>query len=956
MLSVALLLIIIAAVDALPSITFPINSQLPPVARVSQPFRFTFSESTFSSSGSSLTYQLSAAPTWLQLDGASRTLLGTPSQADVGNPQVSLTATDSEGSVSMDVTVAVTSDPGVEVKKPLSDQLPALGNVSSPNSLSMYASAPFDFSLAPDTFSGGTYRYAVSSDNSPLPSWVNFDQTALRFSGTTPQWTSLIAPPQHFGLKVIASDVMGFSEAVAEFEIVVGSHELSFDFLERTVNATKGRLVNVTGLRDALKLDGVPLKEGELQSVSINIPGWTSFDRTTFSVAGTPPRAGTIERAVITATDVYGDVANVSIIFQVQSAIFSQKLGVLNATLGEDFTYTLDRSVFIDPDVDVTSESNPGAPWMSFDPAALKWEGRIPEDLGPVAINIRINATSRQTGVSEVQSFQIQLEEGDASSADPTPTDSAVAGGSATSRPPSSTRPAAAEVGQSARTGPSRTTIAIAVCVPIVSLVAALLILFCCMRWRHARNKRRPASPLRRDISRPILPVEEAHEEPEEVQELEKEPEKEQEPAPKLPRLGSINDLWRSSMSMRRSQSNAARSYEEDDDRVGVAKSHGRRSLIRSPIEGFTTARLSTNFSRTTMATAPPPIPQKSPSRRYSSSRRLSRLSSPSSMFGPGPSLHRRVSGVGHGSGRMGPPGYGIPRRSLREFYTRSTWETVSDLSLRTESTAVLDHFPQPPHATVRMVKKSPDPTRLSASRAERYGPRRAGHSPFLTGSSRASSQSRTRARRRRVPDVPLPDDDSNTLPTIESYLRELTPENSSDLGSPMSSRRAFESGLSRFRTFGSRISDSLDHLSRQTSNLSSRFQSASSDVPSDGVPDDGRFVEMIDEDGQRRWYQADSPTLEEEMSASRPSPSRHSTGELEERYNGDQSIEHAVPMTMSRAQQPRGLQIERPRASRNPSSRHSARLVDFAPSRPASVDFEGHKRLTSRSASLAFV
>jgi hypothetical protein len=60
---------------AAPTITFPINSQVPPVARVSMPFMFTFSASTFSGS-SSLDYTLSSAPTWLSLDGSTRTLLG----------------------------------------------------------------------------------------------------------------------------------------------------------------------------------------------------------------------------------------------------------------------------------------------------------------------------------------------------------------------------------------------------------------------------------------------------------------------------------------------------------------------------------------------------------------------------------------------------------------------------------------------------------------------------------------------------------------------------------------------------------------------------------------------------------------------------------------------------------------------------------------------------------------
>lgn len=71
-------------VDAIPTVAFPLKSQVPPVARISKPFSYTFLNSTFSST-LPRSYTLSNAPSWLFLDSSTRTLSGTPSVSDVGN-------------------------------------------------------------------------------------------------------------------------------------------------------------------------------------------------------------------------------------------------------------------------------------------------------------------------------------------------------------------------------------------------------------------------------------------------------------------------------------------------------------------------------------------------------------------------------------------------------------------------------------------------------------------------------------------------------------------------------------------------------------------------------------------------------------------------------------------------------------------------------------------------------
>ncbi|KKY32466.1 putative polarity establishment cellular [Diaporthe ampelina] len=255
-------------VDAAPIISFPINSQVPPVARTSQPFSYVFPQSTFtSSSGSPLSYSLKDPPSWLSIDSDRRRLYGTPQDADiapgtvVGVP-ITLVASDSTGSTPLSVTLVVSRNPGPAVHVPVSDQIQSFGTYSEPSSILLYPDRKFLLAFAPDTFIDAQAQslnyYAVTTDNSPLPAWVSFDQGTMAFSGTTPPFASLVEPPQTFSLKLIASDITGFSAASIAFSIVVGSHALTASQPRIILNATIGTLVSYTGLVGSKKTLLVP--------------------------------------------------------------------------------------------------------------------------------------------------------------------------------------------------------------------------------------------------------------------------------------------------------------------------------------------------------------------------------------------------------------------------------------------------------------------------------------------------------------------------------------------------------------------------------------------------------------------------------------------------------------------------------------------------------------------------
>ncbi|MBI5317275.1 MAG: putative Ig domain-containing protein [Nitrospirae bacterium] len=133
--------------------------------------------------GDVLTYSATLAngtalPAWLTFDAATRTFSGTPDDAQVGNLDVRVTATDTGNlAVSDQFTLTVTNvNEAPTVAVPVADQQATSGTA-------------FQFVMAAETFAdvdaGDVLTYnAVLADGSALPSWLSFDATTRTFSGT----------------------------------------------------------------------------------------------------------------------------------------------------------------------------------------------------------------------------------------------------------------------------------------------------------------------------------------------------------------------------------------------------------------------------------------------------------------------------------------------------------------------------------------------------------------------------------------------------------------------------------------------------------------------------------------------------------------------------------------------------------------------------------------------------
>ena len=292
--------------QAIPQVTFPINSQVPPLARVSQPYEFQFSQNTFTTTTPDvLTYSLQNAPTWLSIDSAKRTLSGKPSPSDIGDAVFELIATDGSGSATLPTTIVVSNTPAPSFNANISDILAKAGPLLDTSSLNLYPRADFTVIFPGDAFIGsGNLTYcATSADRSPLPSWIEYDPTTNTFSGTT---TPPVPNPQVVSIRLIASDVEGFEGASTIFDLVTSDHSFVFSTVYQEVSVDANSLIRVS---TALDMDGQQASLQSILSLNANASGWLQFNSNDISLSGKVPPDFQSQTVRIIASDNFNDNA-----------------------------------------------------------------------------------------------------------------------------------------------------------------------------------------------------------------------------------------------------------------------------------------------------------------------------------------------------------------------------------------------------------------------------------------------------------------------------------------------------------------------------------------------------------------------------------------------------------------------------------------------------------------------
>lgn len=394
--------------------SFPLNSQLPPVARIGQSFSYTFSPNTFDSS-SSITYSLGAHPAWLSIDTHARRLYGVPKDGDINETEtvgqnVELIATDETGSTTMTATLVVSRKNGPSIHTPFLDQIEAFGQVSAPSSVLSYPSTDFKYTFDHNTFgdSAGLNFYAVSNNNSPLPSWISFDASSLTFEGKTPTFKSPSQPPQTFDIKLVASDIVGFSAASLSFSIIVSNHKLTAANTVVKLNATQGSELIYEDFEDMMRLDNRPVPPGYLNMSIQGLPNWLSYDSKAGKVHGMPGKDDHSTNFTVSFSDNFSDNFNLLVQVNVAGGLFLSPLEDMKTMPGEEFY--LDLAPYFekpkDIEVSVTVDMDPSNDWLNA--VDQKISGHVPDNANGSA-TISIVASSSVSGLRETQIFHIDF-------------------------------------------------------------------------------------------------------------------------------------------------------------------------------------------------------------------------------------------------------------------------------------------------------------------------------------------------------------------------------------------------------------------------------------------------------------------------------------------------------------------------------------------------------------------
>ncbi|KGO71533.1 hypothetical protein PITC_051740 [Penicillium italicum] len=691
-LTIVLAFLSIASAASL-SANYPINAQLPPVARVSQPFRFEFAQSTFSNSDADTKYSLSNAPSWLEVDGSSLTLSGTPHEGDSGAIVFQLVASNVLEKTSMDVTLIVTADQGPTVNKPLVPQLQKLGPVSYPATLFMHPGRPFSIEFDQDTFENthpSTIYYGTSPNNAPLPSWINFDAAALKFAGYSPAFPG--AGPQTFTFQLIASDVAGYSAANVTFELSIGPHILTFNETVQDFNLTRGEEFNSPKFTSLLSIDGSPTSFKDLAKVDAKLPDWLKLDKENISLSGTPPRNAVNQNITIAVTDSFQDQAHLMVRLEFLK-LFLDTVDGCEAAIGQDFKFVFNQSIVTDDSVRLEVDLDSELTWLTYFSDNKTLYGHVPDDMDPKKFTIPL--TAYQGSTEDTMDFVLDVLK--ASDTHSNPTDPFT----------SSDTPNHKKAG----------IIAISVVVPFV-VILSLLILFCCWRSRKSSptveegpsdSKLAPPRPVRPDVPncQPTMTERPSREDnsedwmspisPSSIPKLELGPawnvssfDKREHPVnftmpePVVPpRSPARNSPTRRGFVPMR---DPVIQEETPVETVSPSKKQNHRlSCTNSPVRRRTTNRSRREPLKPIQARA-----MKRESIQSSKSRRYSKRSSGISSIASG--LPVRFSGAGHGAGGFGPPGHGV---------VHTSWQNAraSMLSDETGLSHMAPLFSRPPAA-----------------------------------------------------------------------------------------------------------------------------------------------------------------------------------------------------------------------------------------------------------------
>ncbi|CCE63637.1 hypothetical protein TPHA_0F01530 [Tetrapisispora phaffii CBS 4417] len=530
----AYLLFLIANVNSYPYEAYPINKQIPPVARVNEDFQFMISNDTYKSSLNDyqqITYKAFNLPTWLSFDESTRTLTGSPSSdiftdltAELLYFNFILEGTDSSDNKKLNNTyqLVITNYTSVEVAESfnLLALLKNYGDTDGKNGLILSPNDVFNITFERSDFdsssgySVSTYYGRSEKYHAPLPNWIFFDSNNLKFSGTAPVANSQIAPQVSYDFSFIASDIEGYAGSEIPFSIVVGAHSLTTT-VQNTIliNVTDDGAFNYELPLDYTFLDQQLVSTENISSVQlIDAPDWVSLNNYTIEGTVNSDSANYGNNTFsVSLYDIYGDAIYFNFEILSTTSLFAiTSFPSVNATRGSYFQYAFLPSQFTDYDnTEVTikpSNSSQDYSWLSFSSSNLTILGNVPElfeslDLSVIAtkgeeteslifsiMGVGNSSTTFNSTNSTSMSSRSSSSTRTSLSSSTTSTSSSSSTSASSSQSQSTTASSTASTVAVSKTSSNKKTVAIA-CGVVIPICFIILLVLVFLFWRRKTNK-----------------------------------------------------------------------------------------------------------------------------------------------------------------------------------------------------------------------------------------------------------------------------------------------------------------------------------------------------------------------------------------------------------------------------------------------------------------------------------
>lgn len=333
-------------INAQPFISYSLNNQSPPVAYLDESFSFEIAQDTMLSSNNSnddISYTAFNLPSWLSFNDL--TFSGTPDKSDfsgsTATKEIIVQGHDPNDNSYLNTTFTITmmQEPTVSVSSSfdLESFLLTNGNTTGSNGFIITPEKEFSLTFDKDVFtenssdsSSLSYGAFLTSGNSPLPIWLNFDDSNLSFEGTAPAVNSEIAAAQEYPITLYATTEEGVSMASIEFSFVIGAHSLSIDNSAININTTANNRAFTYNIDlSQVKLDGSEIQSSNLSSIALSSnPDWVTLSDVgsmNYVISGNVPTDYSSSKTSfkVNVIDVYGDEVTFNVVINYRTSTTS---------------------------------------------------------------------------------------------------------------------------------------------------------------------------------------------------------------------------------------------------------------------------------------------------------------------------------------------------------------------------------------------------------------------------------------------------------------------------------------------------------------------------------------------------------------------------------------------------------------------------------------------------------